>query len=403
MKFSPRETRDVVAPSAMKKFQCIAEKCAWNCCRTWRVPVDPVHAAEFRGWVEPDGTRPMDGFLKMIRTKRGGQSDETAYLDLPSTVNQRCKFLDTLGRCTIQLRFGEDALCDTCALFPRRLFQIDDRTFMTASLSCPETVRELILTERPLTLSVQRCAVDTDIESIDTVLIPDDSLRELLQHREEFLSRCFAILYERSIPLAKRVRSLYAYLTDNPEPQSMLPMRNPDDSAIGRAILTLQTSLLPRFAPFQESTQTAVHNLFGVGDAYERAVGAAFRSVDERFLTPFFRDRLFIFENYLANILCADALTEFSRYQRPETTASTVRVFSGTRLICAVNLFLLRLAAATACENALNNEIIQRILMENDRNFWMLPPVVENTIDHLSTKITVKDPVFLGNFLNEMA
>lgn len=345
----------------------------------------------------------MDGFLKMIRTKRGGQSDETAYLDLPSTVNQRCKFLDTLGRCTIQLRFGEDALCDTCALFPRRLFQIDDRTFMTASLSCPETVRELILNERPLTLSVQRCAVDTDIESIDTVLIPDDSLRELLQHREEFLSHCFEILYERSIPLAKRLRNLYAYLTDNPESQSMFPMRNHDDSAIGRAILTLQTSLLPRFAPFQESTQTAVHNLFGVGDAYERAVGAAFRSVDERFLTPFFRDRLFIFENYLANILCADVLTEFSRYQRPETTASTVRAFSGTRLICAVNLFLLRLAAAAACENALNNEIIQRILMENDRNFWMLPPVVENTIDHLSTKITAKDPVFLGNFLNEMA
>lgn len=401
MNFLPREIRDVIAPDVMTGFRCIAERCAWNCCRTWRIPVDPVHAAAFRDWVDSDGSRPMDGFLKSIRSKRGKSVSETFYFDLASTPNQRCKFLDSDSRCTIQLRFGADALGDTCALFPRRLFQIDDTTFMTVSLSCPETVRELVLTERPLTLSLQRSPVDSDVEAIDTALIPDDSLRELLQHRSEFLDGCFEILYDRTIPLSGRIRKLCAHPVGTPGSAKNIAMRKIDDLSIGHAILAIQNSLLPRFAPFQETTQAAVHDLFGANGAYERALGAAFRRIDERFITPFFRERPYIFENYVANILCADALTEFARYQRPETTVAGVCAFLAARLVCAVNLFLLRLAAAVNRANAINDEIIQCVLMENDRNFWMSPLLVENAIDRFSAKITANEPIFLGKFLNE--
>lgn len=387
----------------MTQFRCIAERCAWNCCRTWRIPVDPAHAAVFRAWVEADGTRPMDGFLKTIRTRRGGVIDESAYFDLPSTPNQRCKFLDALGRCTMQLRFGETALCDTCALFPRRLFQIDEMTFMTASLSCPEIIRALILSQRPLALTKQRSPVDTDVEAIDTVLIPDDSLREFLRQRAAFLTDCFAIIYCHSESLPDRLLTLQAHLTGNtPTPEST-PIRKADDAAIGRALLTLEKCLLPPLAPFQTSIQSANHDLFGADAAYERALGAAFREIDERFLSPYFRAQPHIFENYLANILLSDALTEFAQYQRPKTTLREVRAFLKARVCCAVNLLMLRLAAAVRRANAMNDEVLLRVLMDVDRNFWMLPPVVETAIDQLRRMITPNEPVFLGNFLNEAA
>ena len=128
LNFPIRRKIPVRAPAAMASFACAAERCEWTCCHGWRIPVDPAHAAIYKSWTETDGTQPFAGFLRSVRVKRAGKLAAESFLDLPAEPAGRCRFLSGANRCRLQERFGEGALCDSCALFPRRLIQFDEQT-----------------------------------------------------------------------------------------------------------------------------------------------------------------------------------------------------------------------------------------------------------------------------------
>lgn len=401
LNFPIRSKIPVRAPVAMTSFICAAERCEWTCCHGWRIPVDPAHATIYTSWTETDGTQPFAGFLRCVRVRRAGKLTTESFLDLPAEPGGRCRFLSAARRCRLQERFGEDALCDSCALFPRRLIQFDKQTWMTVSLACPETIRDLILTEKPLTLTTVESSVDLNADWLDTDQVTDKSLREVLSSREEFLTACFRVIYDPGAPFHEKLRRLCSRIAalNGASPPAINP--RPTEADLGAAVLSLEKSFNPPPGGFAVSVSDAVGGLLGSASDRQIRLGAAFSRADRSYLSPFFESRPRWFENYLAAMLYADALTEINAFVRPDFTLADAVQTTLARLVLSVNLLTLRLAASARAKDRISKEIFMRSIYENDRNFFQSPTIVENVLNRYAAQIGTGPIVFSGNFLNQ--
>lgn len=401
LNFPIRSKIPVRAPAAMTSFICAAERCEWTCCHGWRIPVDPAHATIYTSWTETDGTQPFAGFLRCVRVRRAGKLTTESFLDLPAEPGGRCRFLSAARRCRLQERFGEGALCDSCALFPRRLIQFDKQTWMTVSLACPETIRELILTEKPLTLTTVESSVDLNADWLDTDQVTDKSLREVLSSREEFLTACFRVIYDPGAPFHEKLRRLCSRIAalNGASPPAINP--RPTEADLGAAVLSLEKSFNPPPDGFAFSVSDAVGGLLGSASDRQIRLGAAFSRADRSYLSPFFESRPRWFENYLAAMLYADALTEINAFVRPDFTLADAVQTTLARLVLSVNLLTLRLAASARAKDRISKEIFMRSIYENDRNFFQSPTIVENVLNRYAAQIGTGPIVFSGDFLNQ--
>ena len=84
--------------------------------------------------------------------------------------------LDESNLCSIQKRFGEDYLPDTCQTFPRRRVDFDEINVKTLSLSCPEAAR-LCLTKNSMEINSDEKQENNFIKIIPNYL--NDSFAKL--------------------------------------------------------------------------------------------------------------------------------------------------------------------------------------------------------------------------------
>lgn len=401
LEFPIRKCISVVAPAAMAQFKCAADQCEWTCCQGWRVPVNQTHAEIFLKLNQSGETNTVEGFLKKVRSSRRGKSKTNYYFDLPGTEDRSCLFLNENRRCKLQERYGEDALCDTCLLFPRRLIQFDRSVQMTVSLACPETIRRLILTEERLRLTTLSCAPDPDADWLDSDQIPNDALRGLIRKRATLLENWTQLIYDDSRCFASRIRSLCEKIARNdPERKEISIVSSPNEETIGKTILSIQESFYPKASGFPLDVSNAIAGLLGGEPALNRLIGSGFAQADREFLIPFLGFRSRWLENYVALTLYSDALTEFDAYMRPDMSlASTVR-FTLTRLALTLNLLMLRLAAAAKKENGIRDETFMRVIYDIDRNFYQSPVIVEGVIRRLIQNTDTDPIVWISGFLS---
>jgi lysine-N-methylase len=103
--------------------------------RTLKKAMDgsPAEREEFRAAIERD---------------RSGDTDEQrhAWIRLRSDTHA-CPFLAADQLCSVQGRYGEEALPDICATFPRIVARSGERLEVWGTLSCPELARLCLLEE----------------------------------------------------------------------------------------------------------------------------------------------------------------------------------------------------------------------------------------------------------------
>lgn len=120
----------VTAPRYLDRFRCVAAACEDTCCRGWNVAVDPATLARWEAALGPARVAAtVDVERRRLRLLPDGD----------------CAQLDGDRLCGLHRELGEDALPDTCALFPRVLQQAGDHREATASLACPEIARLSLL------------------------------------------------------------------------------------------------------------------------------------------------------------------------------------------------------------------------------------------------------------------
>ncbi len=123
-----------VAAGYMTRFQCAGAACEDTCCKAWDVPISQADYGRLASVDAGDlVTRIADG--------RGG-----SVVVLRKLADRACPALDA-GLCSVHARFGEAALPDVCASYPRVVGQLGDRLELTGRMSCPEVARLVLLAD----------------------------------------------------------------------------------------------------------------------------------------------------------------------------------------------------------------------------------------------------------------
>lgn len=154
---------ELIKPKFFDSFKCIADRCPDTCCAGWDVEIDDRSAEKYK---EENG-KLKKYFDKHLTT------DEDGYIF--SLTDGRCPLLDGSNLCRIQLQKGEDALCDTCRLFPRYFDDYGDIRETGLGLGCPEAARILLSPE-------------TDVNLDKTVESPDRIYTLLSEKRNDFFT-----------------------------------------------------------------------------------------------------------------------------------------------------------------------------------------------------------------------
>ena len=122
-------------PDFYERFRCRASACRHSCCRGWEIDIDE---------------NTLDLYQSLSGTWRKKMAAAIVYEESGAhfrlTEEERCPFLQQDGLCELIRAFGEEALCDICALHPRFFELAGPYELAGLGLSC-EAVCELLLAE----------------------------------------------------------------------------------------------------------------------------------------------------------------------------------------------------------------------------------------------------------------
>jgi lysine-N-methylase len=132
----------MLVPKYVTEFKCIGGECPDTCCSAWSINVDKETFQRYRREVHPTIKPLVQQYL--IQVDKDSKSGH-GKLKLRE-VDGHCGMHSIDKMCQIQQHLGEDALSNTCYIYPRYVAQVGDGFEQCLTLSCPEAAR-LALTQ----------------------------------------------------------------------------------------------------------------------------------------------------------------------------------------------------------------------------------------------------------------
>ena len=120
----------------VQQFSCLAERCEDTCCKGWRISVSERDRG-LLGQAQP--------LYENLIVK------DTAGYQIAKKPDGHCVALEG-GRCKVHAQFGEQALSNICANFPRMFRSINGSLVKSASMGCPEIARLCLFGDDPFQL-----------------------------------------------------------------------------------------------------------------------------------------------------------------------------------------------------------------------------------------------------------
>lgn len=129
---------------ALDSFVCLGPDCPANCCCAgWRIDVDPDIPGRWEAIPDPDERARL---MKAIAVE---DRDGKPALRIATDESGCCPLLTADRLCSVQQRHGEEWLPTVCRTYPRAGTETATHTISTASLSCPEIARKVLLESAP--------------------------------------------------------------------------------------------------------------------------------------------------------------------------------------------------------------------------------------------------------------
>ena len=118
-----------IKPDYYDSFVCSADKCAFTCCKQWKIAVDDN---TYKKW-------------KKVKDEKGQcLKDCVTYKDEERVIalneQKNCPYLKENELCKLVLQHGEQILSDTCHTFPRQIHEFADRTEYSLVSCCPDVI-----------------------------------------------------------------------------------------------------------------------------------------------------------------------------------------------------------------------------------------------------------------------
>lgn len=168
-------------PDYYAQFRCTADKCPITCCQEWKISVDDD---TLKRWAALNP--PVDS--KLFTYVQDGQR--------VIALNSRhvCPFLEKNKLCRLVLEHGEDAISETCQVFPRETHSFADHEEASLMPCCPAVI-DLWAAQDATPLTFPHPNIDSIPFFIRSAVI-DAILQQTDRLPEQILSACFYMIQE---------------------------------------------------------------------------------------------------------------------------------------------------------------------------------------------------------------
>ncbi|WP_078595897.1 flagellin lysine-N-methylase [Evansella clarkii] len=137
--------RKLLEPDYLQKFKCLGSECEDTCCHGWRINIDQETYYKHEN---TDNTL-LTKHLKKLDVK----SNKENYAVLMLDSELYCPLLNKDKLCKVHTEMGEDYLPNICSTYPRQTNIIDGVYERSATLSCPEAARLILLNPEGITFN----------------------------------------------------------------------------------------------------------------------------------------------------------------------------------------------------------------------------------------------------------
>lgn len=125
----------VLQADVLSRFTCLGDKCEDTCCQNWSMQVDDATLRRYR--------ESAPQLLDAVEP-----STDAPWIMRKDVATGMCVKLEG-GLCGIHKQYGDRFLSDACHFYPRVTRSLGEYTLMTATMSCPEIVRQMLASPSP--------------------------------------------------------------------------------------------------------------------------------------------------------------------------------------------------------------------------------------------------------------
>lgn len=156
-------------PDYYSTFCCLGKDCPLTCCAGWTISIDEDSLAYYDTLPGPVGRE----------VRNAVDWEEACFL----TNDGRCRLLTEEGLCSLQIAAGEEALCDTCRLYPRHTEEFKGYREHSLNLSCPAAALLILFDKKEVPALIEM--TDDEDEEIEFDEFDETVFQNLLSLREE--------------------------------------------------------------------------------------------------------------------------------------------------------------------------------------------------------------------------
>ncbi|MDA8228548.1 MAG: flagellin lysine-N-methylase [Desulfitobacterium hafniense] len=315
----------VLQPQYMKDFICIGGKCEDSCCIGWQVTIDQKTYKKYKKCKDQELARAMNKYVGRNRSN----VNEYNYARIRLDDDGSCPFLDEEKLCCIQKRIGEDYLSITCSTYPRTFNLVNGTLERSATLSCPEIARKVLLVKDPMEF-------DLIEETIGDKLMLQKSIDEeygtkIQKHFWELRSFVIELLQNRDFGLWERLIVLGIFvnkvdkLNDENSLADLSNLINSFKQMLGDGTFNDYLANLPTQSTIQmqlikelldervwqgintkrylECIEEVIKGINYDDQLTIEEIGEHYKNIYEQYYVPFMLEREYLLENYLVNYI----------------------------------------------------------------------------------------------------
>ncbi|NEW08840.1 hypothetical protein GK047_22850 [Paenibacillus sp. SYP-B3998] len=315
-------TRPILIPEYMKAFQCIGSECEDTCCAGWKVSVDEKTFSSYRN-IKKSALK--DELKKNVTRNRSNSTSEN-YAKIRMDKEGACTLLDENRLCTIQKELGPELLSNTCAIYPRVLNKVDRTVEKSATLSCPEAARLVLLNENGIHFFEEEEPADTpgfmnqsfstakgnelfwDLRIFSIRIMQDRATS--VENRLIVLGLFFQKLsnianVELEIQLPKIMSEYLSSISDDAFLTSIenMPSNLSFQLSVCKSLINYRFSSGVTSKRYIECLQEMLEGLNFNDDANLEEVKSLYTDAFEKYYKPFVEQHSYILENFLVNYI----------------------------------------------------------------------------------------------------
>jgi len=192
----------MLTPNYLKEFSCIGGACEDSCCTGFSIPIEKTTYEKYKEIEE-------EGFKEKIQSSVTLNTNSTSPFTYAS-LNAKCgcPFQNENGLCSLQMSYGENMLSGACSKYPKQINAFEKQLERSATLSCPEIARLVLLKKEGL--SFEQSEQEIDARDVVTRNLTKD-MAPMVVYFEDLRIFSLSVLQDRTMDIQTRLLILQSF------------------------------------------------------------------------------------------------------------------------------------------------------------------------------------------------